>query len=201
MESAVPSDKGNYTCVVENQYGSINHTYQLDVVGECSQRCSPALAVRFLRTHNIAFVEVFQIWLKCSTRNLLIWWMLRWLSLCHVSLSVVSLDRHGPFRHMTRVRVMDAHGGQNCSSGTCPMTRSHTAGPINHSPTSSVPVPGAGLCSDQTELRGTGTESRPPCGHLGQKSWTGDVLLLSSRWNTHLTNLNNPSCFTSQREI
>lgn len=35
MESVVPSDKGNYTCVVENQYGSINHTYQLDVVGEC----------------------------------------------------------------------------------------------------------------------------------------------------------------------
>lgn len=33
MESVVPSDKGNYTCVVENQYGSINHTYQLDVVG------------------------------------------------------------------------------------------------------------------------------------------------------------------------
>lgn len=35
MESAVPSDKGNYTCLVENEYGSINHTYQLDVVGKC----------------------------------------------------------------------------------------------------------------------------------------------------------------------
>lgn len=34
MESVVPSDKGNYTCVVENEYGSINHTYHLDVVGE-----------------------------------------------------------------------------------------------------------------------------------------------------------------------
>ncbi|XP_698054.5 fibroblast growth factor receptor 1 [Danio rerio] len=31
MESVVPSDKGNYTCLVENEYGSINHTYQLDV--------------------------------------------------------------------------------------------------------------------------------------------------------------------------
>lgn len=41
MESAVPSDKGNYTCVVENQYGSINHTYQLDVVGECSPAPRP----------------------------------------------------------------------------------------------------------------------------------------------------------------
>lgn len=36
MESVVPSDKGNYTCVVENEYGSINHTYHLDVVGECA---------------------------------------------------------------------------------------------------------------------------------------------------------------------
>ncbi|NWW71457.1 FGFR1 factor, partial [Climacteris rufus] len=33
MDSVVPSDKGNYTCIVENKYGSINHTYQLDVVG------------------------------------------------------------------------------------------------------------------------------------------------------------------------
>ncbi|KAL6081369.1 hypothetical protein STEG23_011974, partial [Scotinomys teguina] len=32
MESVVPSDKGNYTCLVENEYGSINHTYHLDVV-------------------------------------------------------------------------------------------------------------------------------------------------------------------------
>lgn len=34
MESAVPSDKGNYTCIVENKFGSINHTYTLDVVGQ-----------------------------------------------------------------------------------------------------------------------------------------------------------------------
>lgn len=32
MESVVPSDSGNYTCVVENKHGSINHTNQLDVV-------------------------------------------------------------------------------------------------------------------------------------------------------------------------
>ncbi|XP_069095321.1 fibroblast growth factor receptor 2 isoform X6 [Pleurodeles waltl] len=32
MESVVPSDKGNYTCIMENEYGSINHTYHLDVV-------------------------------------------------------------------------------------------------------------------------------------------------------------------------
>ncbi|XP_078106290.1 fibroblast growth factor receptor 1-A-like [Sander vitreus] len=38
MEFVVPSDKGNYTCVVENQYGSINHTYQLDVVERSPHR-------------------------------------------------------------------------------------------------------------------------------------------------------------------
>ncbi|KAI4820079.1 hypothetical protein KUCAC02_028071 [Chaenocephalus aceratus] len=38
MESVVPSDKGNYTCVVENQYGSINHTYQLDVMERSPHR-------------------------------------------------------------------------------------------------------------------------------------------------------------------
>lgn len=38
MESVVPSDKGNYTCLVENAYGSINHTYTLDVVGESRLR-------------------------------------------------------------------------------------------------------------------------------------------------------------------
>uniref|UniRef100_A0A9J7Z913 receptor protein-tyrosine kinase n=1 Tax=Cyprinus carpio carpio TaxID=630221 RepID=A0A9J7Z913_CYPCA len=38
MESVVPSDKGNYTCLVENKYGSINHTYQLDVVERSPDR-------------------------------------------------------------------------------------------------------------------------------------------------------------------
>lgn len=34
MESVVPSDRGNYTCVVENKFGSIRQTYTLDVLGE-----------------------------------------------------------------------------------------------------------------------------------------------------------------------
>lgn len=41
MESVVPSDKGNYTCIVENKYGSINYTYQLDVVGKQCEITSP----------------------------------------------------------------------------------------------------------------------------------------------------------------
>ncbi|XP_053125662.1 fibroblast growth factor receptor 1 isoform X2 [Hemicordylus capensis] len=38
MDSVVPSDKGNYTCIVENRYGMINHTYQLDVVERSPHR-------------------------------------------------------------------------------------------------------------------------------------------------------------------
>ncbi|XP_048474463.1 fibroblast growth factor receptor 1-like [Rhincodon typus] len=38
MEGVVPSDKANYTCLVTNKYGSINHTYQLDVVERSPHR-------------------------------------------------------------------------------------------------------------------------------------------------------------------
>ncbi|XP_041133825.1 fibroblast growth factor receptor 3-like isoform X5 [Polyodon spathula] len=38
MESVVPSDRGNYTCVVENKHGSISHTYQLDVLERSPHR-------------------------------------------------------------------------------------------------------------------------------------------------------------------
>lgn len=41
MESVVPSDRGNYTCVVENKYGSIFHSYVLDVLGNLSTFVSP----------------------------------------------------------------------------------------------------------------------------------------------------------------
>lgn len=38
MESVVPSDRGNYTCVVENKYGSIMHSYVLDVLERSPHR-------------------------------------------------------------------------------------------------------------------------------------------------------------------
>ncbi|KAK3555790.1 hypothetical protein QTP86_028923 [Hemibagrus guttatus] len=38
MESVVPSDRGNYTCVVENKYGSITHSYLLDVLERSPHR-------------------------------------------------------------------------------------------------------------------------------------------------------------------
>lgn len=33
MENLVPMDSGNYTCVVSNQWGTINHTFTLEVIG------------------------------------------------------------------------------------------------------------------------------------------------------------------------
>ena len=33
----MPIDSGKYTCIVSNPYGSINHTYTLQVVGEFSK--------------------------------------------------------------------------------------------------------------------------------------------------------------------
>ena len=30
----IPGDAGNYTCIVSNPYGSINHTYSVRVLGE-----------------------------------------------------------------------------------------------------------------------------------------------------------------------
>ncbi|XP_062963460.1 fibroblast growth factor receptor 3 isoform X7 [Cynocephalus volans] len=38
MESVVPSDRGNYTCVVENRFGSIRQTYTLDVLERSPHR-------------------------------------------------------------------------------------------------------------------------------------------------------------------
>uniref|UniRef100_A0A673XAQ2 Fibroblast growth factor receptor n=1 Tax=Salmo trutta TaxID=8032 RepID=A0A673XAQ2_SALTR len=38
MESVVPSDRGNYTCLVENKYGSIVHSYLLDVLERSPHR-------------------------------------------------------------------------------------------------------------------------------------------------------------------
>lgn len=52
MESVVPSDRGTYTCLVENPLGSIRYSYLLDVLGERMGRRggvggeSPDLALR-----------------------------------------------------------------------------------------------------------------------------------------------------------
>ncbi|XP_078508908.1 fibroblast growth factor receptor 4 isoform X1 [Lissotriton helveticus] len=38
MESVVPSDRGNYTCLVENKFGSISYSYLLDVLERSPHR-------------------------------------------------------------------------------------------------------------------------------------------------------------------
>ncbi|XP_066278213.1 fibroblast growth factor receptor 2-like isoform X5 [Branchiostoma lanceolatum] len=42
MTGIVPSDEGFYTCIIKNAYGSINHTYELDVIERSPSR--PILA-------------------------------------------------------------------------------------------------------------------------------------------------------------
>uniref|UniRef100_A0A672J651 Fibroblast growth factor receptor n=1 Tax=Salarias fasciatus TaxID=181472 RepID=A0A672J651_SALFA len=56
MESVVPSDRGNYTCVVENTYGSISHSYVLDVLGE---RHRTILYSRQLQEKLFLFIYLF----------------------------------------------------------------------------------------------------------------------------------------------
>lgn len=63
MESVVPSDKGNYTCLVENEYGSINHTYHLDVVERSPHR------------------PILQAGLPANASTCLIHWIWGWASL------------------------------------------------------------------------------------------------------------------------
>ncbi|XP_061732185.1 fibroblast growth factor receptor 1b [Nerophis ophidion] len=38
LDSLVPSDRANYTCVVENEHGSIRHVYRLDVIERPASR-------------------------------------------------------------------------------------------------------------------------------------------------------------------
>lgn len=54
MESVVPSDRGNYTCQVENKYGSITHSYVLDVLGKSPVSLLGAKA-------NLARAKLFQM--------------------------------------------------------------------------------------------------------------------------------------------
>ena len=37
LKNLVPNDSGKYTCIVSNPFGSINHTYTLQVLGEFSK--------------------------------------------------------------------------------------------------------------------------------------------------------------------
>lgn len=60
MESVVPSDEGNYTCVVENEYGSLQHTYVLDVVGKKT-------------THRRQHLKISELSFWMKTQNECLW--------------------------------------------------------------------------------------------------------------------------------
>ncbi|MEE6462729.1 hypothetical protein FKM82_001688 [Ascaphus truei] len=67
MESVVLSDRGNYTCVVENKYGSIRQTYQLDVLGEPVEKVdttsSSSISILSVITASIVFILVIIIFI------------------------------------------------------------------------------------------------------------------------------------------
>ena len=52
MDSVVPSDRGTYTCLVENSLGSIRYSYLLDVLGEWMGWAG--------RTKNLAYLQLGQ---------------------------------------------------------------------------------------------------------------------------------------------
>lgn len=55
MESVVPSDRGNYTCVVENKYGSITHSYVLDVLGKQTNKQNKDTCRHYLKMFKCFF--------------------------------------------------------------------------------------------------------------------------------------------------
>ncbi|XP_066968316.1 fibroblast growth factor receptor 3-like isoform X3 [Macrobrachium rosenbergii] len=61
MENLVPTDSGNYTCVVSNQYGSINHTYSLEVIERL-----PSRPIINKELSNLTVVQGSETLLQCS---------------------------------------------------------------------------------------------------------------------------------------
>lgn len=71
LKDLVPLDSGKYTCVVSNAYGSINHTYTLQVVGKKTKTIEKTSVVhvhtlrvsfpctRTLTDLNYAIIETF----------------------------------------------------------------------------------------------------------------------------------------------
>jgi len=54
LESVVLSDRAMYRCVVSNRYGSINHTYELDVTGMFSVQPKNSSRVGLLQIYDFA---------------------------------------------------------------------------------------------------------------------------------------------------
>ena len=70
MELVVPSDKGNYTCVVENEYGSLKHTYQLDVIGKKYNTKTHILYLHFGHIKLFTTISFYMALLRCRSFSL-----------------------------------------------------------------------------------------------------------------------------------
>ncbi|KAK7073865.1 hypothetical protein SK128_023184, partial [Halocaridina rubra] len=61
MENLVPTDSGNYTCIVFNAHGSINHTYRLEVIERL-----PSRPIINKELSNLTVVQGSETMLQCS---------------------------------------------------------------------------------------------------------------------------------------
>ena len=69
LKDLVPDDSGKYTCIVSNPYGSINHTYTLQVVGEFSKNVLNYAAVLSLAKMGNAALPLKFCWYKYYYSN------------------------------------------------------------------------------------------------------------------------------------
>ena len=69
FKELVPSDDGNYTCVVTNKYGRISHKYTVKTIGKCScctsKRCLPSTQF-LIQLTSIIWTSVIQTFLLSS---------------------------------------------------------------------------------------------------------------------------------------
>ncbi|XP_067251563.1 fibroblast growth factor receptor 1-A-like isoform X3 [Chanodichthys erythropterus] len=99
MTSVGPSDKGNYTCLAENKYGSINHTYQLDIVERSPDR--PILQAGFPANRTAVVGSDVEFECKAYSSDLLI--QIHWLK--HIEVNGSRVDTGG-----SRVRILKTAG-------------------------------------------------------------------------------------------
>lgn len=59
----MPTDSGQYTCIVSNEHGSINHTYTLEVIGKLCFDCEEGLSTWTISVYKflISFVDELSI--------------------------------------------------------------------------------------------------------------------------------------------
>ena len=55
FDSVVRSDSGRYMCIINNTYGSINHTFELDIYGELNSTENNVVGIKVSISFNYLF--------------------------------------------------------------------------------------------------------------------------------------------------